>query len=199
MVKVTPYVSPCRKDETPVNKKLHLRVNNPHTDTAEEVAHVLSHSTTLTPADISGVLSALRSYIIDALAQGRNIQLEKIGRISLIPEFTRPVYEGDKFRNEDISTKTVQFLPDREFIKAVRFFTKYQATALHESGHVTPDEVKAFCNEWFASHEVLITTDLMRGMNLRRGKARELLLVLVEQGELARSKYGNVVQFRPAK
>ena len=199
MVKVTPFISPCRKEEKPSSKKLHLRISNPHTDTAKDVAEALSHSTTLTPSDISGVLSALQDYIVNALAQGRNIHLDKLGRISLIPEFTRPVYEGDKFRNEDISTKTVQFLPDREFIKAVRFNTKYQATALHQSGHVTPEEAKAFCDEWFTQHDLLITTDLMNGLNLKRGKARLLLLALVERNVLARRKYGSIVQYIPAK
>ena len=197
MVEVTPYVSPCRKQEKSSEKKLHLRISKPRTDTAQNVAEALSHCSTVSTPDIVGVLTGLREYIIMALAQGRSIHLDGLGRIRLIPQFTKPVYEGDKFRNEDISTKTVQFLPDRDFIKAVRFKTHYHAGDLHQVRDVTVGDVKKFCEEWFAEHDVLITTELMHGLQLKRGRARLLLNALVEQKVLSKKRYGSILQFSP--
>ena len=199
MVKVTPYVSPCRKEEEPSTKKLHLRITKPATDTMDDVAEAISHSTTVTKTDIAAVLSGLREHIVSALSEGRSIHLENLGRISLIPYFTRPVHENEKFRNKDISTKGVQFLPDREFIKEVRHKTQYQAEALYKPKDITLEEVMAFCSEWFAEHEVMLCSDLMHGLSLKRGKADRLLTALVEKSELVRQKYGNIVQYKLSK
>ena len=199
MVEVTPYVSPCNKEEEGKVKKLHLRISKPHTVSTEEVAEELSHSTTLTPTEVAGVLTALHGYIIHALGEGRSVNLAGLGRISLIPHFKKPVYEGDKFRNEDVGTKGVQFLPDRKFIDKVRYNTLYRAGKLHKAKDVTLEEARAFCEEWFEEHEVLITADLMRGLEVKRGKARSLLNALVAEGMMEKKRYGSIMQFRAAE
>ena len=196
MVKVTPYVSPCRKQEDPSYKKLHLRISRPRTETTETVAEKLEHGTGLTKTDIVSVLTGLRDHIIAALSEGCSVQLDGLGRISLIPHFTKPVYEGDKISNRDIGTKGVQFLPDREMIKKVRFITRYEAEGLHRPKDVTPEEALAFCEEWFAGHEVLLTTDMMAALEINRPKAQRLLKAFVEQGVLTVRRFGTFMQYR---
>ncbi len=199
MVEVTPYVSPCNKEEEGKVKKLHLRISKPHTISTEEMAHELSHSSTLTPTEVAGVLTALHDYVIHALGEGRSVHLAGLGRIGLIPHFKRPVYEGEKFRNEDIGTKGVQFLPDKKFIDKVRYNTLYHAGKLNKAKNVTVAEARAFCEGWFEEHEVLITADLMQGLEVKRGKARSLLNALVEEGMMEKKRYGSILQFRWAE
>lgn len=196
MVKVTPYVSPCNKEEKGKVKKLHLRISRPRTETTETVAKKLEHSTGLTQTDIVSVLNGLSSYIAQALSEGCSIQLDGLGRISLIPHFTRPVYEGEKIRNRDIGTKGVQFLPDCEMIRKVRFITRYEAEGLHRPKEVTPEEALAFCEEWFAGHEVLLTTDMMAALEINRPKAQRLLKSFVAEGVLTVRRFGTFMQYR---
>ena len=196
MIEVTPYISPCRKGEDPTSKKLHLRVSKPSTDTPEDVVKGLEHSTTATAADIRAVLSGLRDYIINALSQGRSVQLEGLGRISAIPHFTKAVLPNEKFRNADIETKAVQFLPEREFLKAVRHQTRYHAGPMHMAKDATVDDALLFCKEWLAGHDVLIAADLMRELQIGRSRASRLLRELVRCNELVGKKYGAVVQYK---
>lgn len=198
MIEVTPYISPCTKQEDPSTKKLHLRITKPVTYTTHDVAQSLSHSSTYTPADVHGLVSALRDYIIDALSQGHSVQLDGLGRFSAIPHFTKDVLPNEKFRNADIETKAVQFKPERDFLMTVRHLSKYHAGELHQTKNISLAEVMLFCQEWFTTHEVLITTDLMRELQLKRSRAGRMLRELVRRNKLTASKYGTVVQYRMA-
>ena len=196
MVKVTPYISPCRKGEDPSTKKLHLRVSKPATDTTAVLAEKITHDTALTKTEIVSVLVTLRHYIVEALGEGRSIHLDELGRFSLIPHFTKDVRAGDKFRNEDISTKGIQFLPDADLLKEVRFKTHYQADPMHQAKETTLDEAMLFCESWLAEHEVIIARDLERGMMINKTKAHRLLAELAKQGRLVVQKYGVIKQYR---
>lgn len=196
MVKVTPYISPCRKGEDPSTKKLHLRVSKPSTDTTEDLAEKITHDTALTKTEIVGVLVSLRRYIVEALGEGRSIHLDDLGRLSLIPHFTKDVRMGDKFRNEDISTKGIQFLPDADLLKEVRFKTHYQAGPMHQAKETTLDEAMRFCEEWLAEHEVITARDMANGMKINISKAHRLLAELVREEKLVAEKYGVIKQYR---
>lgn len=195
MVEVTPYFSPCGKQEDPKKKKLHLRINKPATYTTKEMANDLAHSTTLTEAEIAGALTAMRHYILKAFTEGRSVRLDGIGRFSAIPYFIKPVYGNEKFRNKDIGTKGVQFLVDSDFMKEIRHETHYHAGSLHRVKSVGLDEAIAFCEKWFEEHDVLITTDMMHVMQINRTKAQRLLIALVDSNLLSMKKYGQVKQY----
>jgi predicted histone-like DNA-binding protein len=89
----------------------------------EEVCEIISGKSSLTAADVQGVLVALGAEIERAVQEGKAIKLDFIGTFSLGIK-SEGDSDPDKIRPGHIKSATIKFLPDlriKRRLKKIRF------------------------------------------------------------------------------
>ncbi|MCR5078111.1 MAG: HU family DNA-binding protein [Prevotella sp.] len=146
----------------------------------------IGQSTTLTPADITAAITALKTEIADELKMGNKVHLPGIGFFSLGVKgelYEDPQSHNHRLRNARV--RTVRFNPDTEFRLALAD-TKFtnRTDVLGKSSVPTADEVKLTLDSLFAKSPVITVNDLCRQMPLSRSYAYKLVKQLEENGKL---------------
>lgn len=107
------------------DKHLYVALDLQPALTTKQLEERIEQATTLTQADIRGVLSELRYIIEQSLIAGRRFHLDGIGYLSLSAGMSLPVGDG-KITGKNIYLRGINFLPERELLTAVRSNVKFR-------------------------------------------------------------------------
>lgn len=82
--------------------------------TTEELCEDIAAGTTMTPADVTGVVRALSDAMVKYLIDGRPVKLDRIGTFRLTASASgNGVEREEDCSASQFSTVTVRFLPDK--------------------------------------------------------------------------------------
>ena len=152
----------------------------------KRISRHIQQATSLTPADIIGALTALKTEIAEELKMGNNVHLPGIGYFSLAIRgdlYEDPRYHRYRLRNAEV--RKVKFRPDTEFLEALRGIEFENATYTHGTPTVPTDEaLDAALNHLFTTLPVITVADLRHHLNLSRSHAYRLVARLEAEGKI---------------
>ena len=146
----------------------------------------IEQATTLTQADIRGVLSELRYIIEQSLIAGRRFHLDGIGYLSLSAGMSLPVGDG-KITGKNIYLRGINFLPERELLTAVRSNVKFRQSKTTSRSTIYEEEELWQKVEACLSTNRYVTVRIMREhFTLSRYVATKWLSTFVAEGRLVK-------------
>lgn len=180
-------------------RSIHPRLVDSDTLTSSELMSHEQHASTLTEADLSAALIAIRHHILSQLGEGGRVHLDGIGSFSVVPHFVTPKHEGDKVTGKDVTFKRINFQPDPRLCAEIAANLSFQRrTALH-SADITLDEAKESLTAYFSDHDDISCRQFESLVHLCDKRARTLLGALLDEGFLSRRKVGNTYLYTKAE
>ena len=165
---------------------------NQRTLTTADMAKQITHSTTLTPADVKAVLASLSNEIGNALLNGQRVSLDGVGTLNISLSINRRTPSGrlkpqktvgDDLKGTEIVINKVLFTPSPELKERLKEAT-FVSSGLSSSTEVDYEEVDKWLGEWFATHFSLTRRQLEGHFSLSRRNAYNILSTLISKGKL---------------
>lgn len=163
------------------------------TVTTSEMANDITHATSLTQADVVGVLTALSNEIGNALLIGNRVSLSGIGTLNISLSINRKTASGrlkpqkqvgDDLKGSEIFINKVLFTPAPE-LKAKLEGAEFMSSGVSSSTQVDYDEVDEWMSQWFGSGRFSLTRRQLEGhFDVSRRSANNILSTLVNAGKL---------------
>ena len=176
------------------------------TVTTTQMAEDISHATSLTEADVVGVLTALGNEISKALLSGNRVSLVGVGTLNISLSIKRKTSSGqrkpqktvdDDLKAGEICIHKVLFTPAPELKTKLKGAT-FMSSGISSSTKVDYDEVDEWLGQWFASHFSLTRKQLEGHFAVSRRNAGNILSTLVEKGKLVRRGSQSTCFYTPA-
>ncbi len=154
--------------------------------TRKQIEERIEQSTTLTRADIRGVLSELRYIIERSLMEGRRFHLDGIGYLSLSAGMSIPE-DNKKITGKNIYLRGINFLPERELLMAVRSNVRFHRSKMSSRSTIYKEEELWQKVETYLSANRYITVRIMHEhFGLTRYAASKWLSAFVAEGRLVK-------------
>lgn len=156
--------------------------------TVEEIENRIEQSTTLTRADVRGVLAELRRVIVDSLCGGRRFHLQGIGYLSLSAGLALPEERKEAtVTGKDIYLRGINFLPEEKLLNTIKKQVSFhKSDCLSKSITYTAEELWPKVESYLSSHQYLTTRIMREEFVLGKNKALEWLTKWVEDGHLTK-------------
>lgn len=157
--------------------------------TENQLCDRISERCTFNPADVKGVLRALRDVISEELTEGRRFALPDIGYLSLQVGVDLP--EGkpmEEVRGNHISVRSVKFRPASKLLREVQrgcHFERSDGTSC--STRYTEAELEAKIRAYLADNDCITSRTLDKEFHIRRSAALKWLARFVETGLLRKA------------
>jgi len=152
----------------------------------KRISRHIQQATSLTPADVVGALTALKTEIAEELKMGNGVHLPGIGYFSLAVR--GDLYEdprSHRYRLRNASVRKVKFRPDTEFLEALYGIEFDNATYTRGTPTVpTGEALDKALNDLLASQPVFTVADFRRRLNLSQSHAYRLLARLEGEGKI---------------
>lgn len=187
-IKIEAYKSPASRLNNNEPKSMHPRIISPHTVRSNDIAMQIQNACTLTQVDIQAVLSALAESIASNLTAGHSIQLDGIGTLSIVPAFSKPIYEGDRYTGADVEVKQINFTPDHQLLKTVRFESRFEKGHTTHSPQISLGDAFLLISKYLQEHESVDSETAMKLLSTKRDKTYRLLRELVNRNKLVLNK-----------
>lgn len=170
-----------------------IRLHQGAAMTTEELTSVIAESSTLTPADVKGVMSELCHYAKQELISGNRFYLPEIGYLSLSVGNTPPenLPQG-KITGNDIYVRNVDFKPEAKFLNEVKAKVRFEkAHYVTKSVEYTEEDLWQKV-EAYLSENLYITRPIMGSkFGLSKYKAAQWLSKFTENGLLRKDGSGH--------
>lgn len=171
--------------------KLHAKVVTKDVVTTREIREAIRRKCTVSPADVSAVITALNDELYENLSNGYAVHLEGIGYFSLSLKCA-PDINPKYIKDDDVQVRSIKFTPDKDLID--RFQSVYlerKVDEAHHSSKLDEEEVKQKLAEYFKTHSFLQRRDFERLTGFNSSKSTRVIRELVKDGMLknAGTKY----------
>jgi predicted histone-like DNA-binding protein len=146
----------------------------------------ISHSCTLTAADIRGVLAALSHVMTTELAAGHRVHLPGIGYFALKVSLNMPE-DKKKVKANHLYASNIRFRPETSVMTDVRqrvSFKRMEGTT--RSHRYNTDEMAVKVKTYLERHRFINRKIMEEEFGLRKSAALRWLKQLTEQGTLVR-------------
>lgn len=162
------------------------------TVTTEELAASIQQASSLTEADVAGVLTALGHEVATALLSGNRVTLDGLGTFSISLSIDREAFagrvkpqklEGDDLKANEIRINKVLFTPDGRLKERLRG-AKFVSSGVHSSGDLNPKLVEGFLRRSFSDKGYICRRDLESTFDISTRRANQLLRELVDDGRV---------------
>lgn len=154
---------------------------------AEQVEQEIESATTLTAADVRGVLTVLRGMIVRDLSQGRRVHLDGIGYLSLSAGLALSGDDDKKITGKDVYLRGVNFRPEDRLVNAIRGKVSFRrGKRVSKSAAYTFDELCAKVEAYLSTHRFITVNAMREQFALSRRKASEGLAAMVASGRLVK-------------
>lgn len=177
--------------------RLHARVVSRGTISTKELAKDIHAGTTMSEADVKGVLTALCHAMAHRMRYGYKVRLDGLGCFELTLACP-PVRYPNEIRAESIRFKSVVFRPDRELKDEFRSITVERAKEKRHSKNRTPEEVDQLLGEYFATHPTITRERFQSLCGFIRCTACRRLQRLVKEGKLEKKGPRHAPYYQPA-
>ncbi len=189
------YPNPLPDDDG--KHKLHARVVPSGTLRTDAIAEMIHGASTLSTADVKGVLTALTCLMADQLSDGYRIHLEGLGYFQLTLSCP-PVYSPKEIRAESIQVKSVVFKPEAGMKKKFKALRCVRAKEKRHSHPFSMIEIEEILFKYFINHEYITCREFQRICGLTASTAYLRLKKLISDGKLKQSGLHNSL-YMPVK
>jgi predicted histone-like DNA-binding protein len=166
----------------------------------KRISKHIQRATSLTPADVIGVLTALKEEVAEELKMGNHVHLPGIGYFSLAIQ--GELYEDPRshhYRLRDANVRKVKFRPDMEFLEALRDIEFENITYTHGTSLVpTGDALDEAIEQLLSRAPFFTVANLQEHLHLSQSHAYRLVARLEADGKIRnmgtsrRKLYGKV-------
>lgn len=177
--------------------RLHARVVSKKTVSTKELASEIQDCTTMSEADVIGVLTALNKALVRHLHNGDKVHIEGLGYLELTLSCPSVRYPN-QIRAESVKLKSVAFRPDQELKYNLRALTLVRVKQKQHSRNLTPEQIDQRLTRYFATHESLTRETFQRICGLMRSTACRRLKELHQQGKLKKEGPYRYPSYKPA-
>ncbi len=177
--------------------RLHARVVSKGTVSTKQLAKYIQDCTTMSEADVQGVLTALTNALVHSLRAGEKVHLEGLGYFELSLDCP-PVRYANEIRAESVHFKSVVFRPEKELKDEFKDLRLMRVKDKQHSGNLTLDEIDQKLGKYFATHETINREGFQRLCGLIRSTACRRLQLLVKEGKLRKEGPLRYPHYRPA-
>lgn len=177
--------------------RLHARVVSKKTVTTKEMASEIQDGTTMSEADVIGVITALNKTLLHHLRNGEKVHIEGLGYLELTLSCP-PVRYPNQIRAESIKLKSIAFRPDRELKDNLRTLTFVRAKDKRHSRTLTPEEIDQRLTRYFATRESITREGFEKLCGLIRSTAWRRIRDLVKEGKLKKEGPNRYPSYKPA-
>lgn len=147
----------------------------------------IESATTLTAADVRGVLAVLHDMIVRDLSQGRRVHLDGIGYLSLSAGLALAADDGKKVTGKDVYLRGVNFRPEDRLVNAIRGNVTFRrGKRVSKSAAYTADELWGKVRAYLSTHRFITVNVMREQFALSRRKASEGLATMVATGRLVK-------------
>jgi predicted histone-like DNA-binding protein len=164
-------------------KRFHVRVVTKGTATTDMLAADIQQSSSLTEADVKGVLTALVHAVKDRLGHSSRVHVEGLGYFQLTLACP-PVDSPGGIRAESIRVKSITFRPESSFRNNFRTVRFMRAPVKQHSKSYSEQEMDSLLNAYFKDNSYLTARQFMQLSGFTRTTAARRLRQLVEAGKL---------------
>lgn len=181
-VKFDLYNNP--EKEGVISPKLHAKVITGGVVDTRNLGESINKKCSLTPSDVWGVLTALRTEFYEAFSQGYSVHLEGIGHFSLSLK-CEPDVDPKYVSSKDIKVKGIRFVPEKELLemlKAVQF--EHDTDDSRHSSDMDHPEMMIKIDRYFSENQFLRRVDFEKMTGFNKSKALRTLKELVKNGVL---------------
>lgn len=176
--------------------RLHARVVSKKTASTKELAKEIQDCTTMSEADVNGVLTALRQAITRHLRNGEKVHIDGLGYFELTLTCP-PVRRPNEIRAESVRLKSVAFRPDREFKDDLRGLTLVRVKQKRHSRKLTAEEIDKRLSRYFTTYESITREGFERLCGMIRSTACRWLKTLIENGKLKKEAPYRYPSYKP--
>jgi predicted histone-like DNA-binding protein len=164
-------------------KRLHARVVTKGTVTTDMLAADIQGSSSLTEADVKGVLTALVQTMRDRLEQSNRVHVEGLGYFRLTLDCP-PVGSPGEIRAESIRVKSIAFRPESDFKNSFRSVRFVRTPVKQHSKAYSEQEMDSLLKACFNDSPYLTAKQFRQLSGLTHATAARRLKQLVEAGKL---------------
>lgn len=155
---------------------------------AEQMEREIESATTLTAADVRGVLAVLHDMIVRDLSQGRRVHLDGIGYLSLSAGLALAADDGHKVTGKDVYLRGVNFRPEDRLVDAIRGNVSFRrGKRASKSAAYTADELWEKVKAYISIHRFITVNAMREQFALSRRKASDGLAAMVADGRLVKA------------
>lgn len=176
-IKYDIYENPGRNNG---QKRYHVRAAKPNLTTYKEIQENLSHASSITPSDISGVTEGISDLMANKLSNGNRIHIKGLGYFSVT--ITSPTFDNPKEINATkVQIRTIEFQPDAELMdKIKKNLTFERAQANEHSRLLLESEIKNLLKDYFKKHDDISLREFRMLTHLTRATAYRRLKELCD-------------------
>ena len=174
---------PSDRQDEPVTLYPRVRMNG--TTTTAQLQRQIEEACSLTEGDVAAVLSALSHYVGKALAEGRQVQLDGIGRLSPVLGCTEPVTPETRQKSSKVRLKSIRFTPDKK-LRGSMGALRVEPLNLSQPTRVrlTDEQIEQRIRTYLQEHDFLTRATLQSLCHLSRTTAVRHLNRLCASGFL---------------
>ena len=163
---------------------------DPTVVTSEQLFADISHATTLTPADVTACLTALRDTMIHYLAQGKRVDLQGIGTFAPTLKSDIPIHSSDdKQVARHLSVGGIIYRPKKAFMNEFSYI-KFHRPRKHTSqtGKLTDEQILHCLHRYLSitNNKLLTTSTISTATGYSYSRTYRELPGLVERGLLTK-------------
>lgn len=165
-----------------------IRLHQGAAMTTEQLSAKIAESSTLTPADIKGVMSELCHYAKQELISGNRFYLPEIGYLSLSVGNTPPKHlPHGKITGKDIYVRNVDFKPEVKFLREIQEKVRFEKSSYTTMSVDYNEEDLRQKLETYISENRYITRRIMSNQfRISKYKAAQWLARFTEKGWLVK-------------
>ena len=172
---------PSQKD--PKKKSLHPRIVSFNTTTPEELATLVQDRCSATTADVSLVLDALRSVLIQQIKMGNRVHLEGLGYF-MMTLTAEPIESDKEIRSESVHFKSISFRPEVKLKNAFKSIRLERAPKKAHSATLTEEAIIEKLKTHFTLYQTISRREFQALCSLQQTTAATRLKTLVVKGIL---------------
>lgn len=170
---------------------LHARPVIQGTLKTDDLIDVINANSTVTGADVVGVLESLSEHLADGLGNSYNVYLEGIGTFSVTLK-SRPVKDKKEIRAASVEVKNIEFRPDPDLKRKVQAAGVVRVEKSKKRKKIDEEERKQRILVYINMRDSINVTYAMALNYCSHAKTKKDLLSLVESGQIKELHYGNV-------
>lgn len=179
-------------------QRLHARVVTSGTITTNELAKEIQSRSTMSSADVKGVLSALGDVIVRHFRDGERVHIEGLGYFQITLSCP-PVRTAHEIRAESIHFKSVVFRPEKELLNRLKTTSFERISEKRHSKNHPEEVITERLTRYFAVYPYITREDFQRQCGMIKSTANRRLSQLVKEGKLKKAGLHRFPVYEPTE
>lgn len=179
-------------------QRLHARAVNIGTIDTDKLTKLIESRSTMSSADVKGVLTAIKDVIVMEFRHGFRVHIEGLGYFQVTVSSPSVKYTNE-IRAESIRFRSVAFRPEKALLKELKSMRFERIPHKSHSKKRSPEELDTRLAAYFAKHSTISREDYQSLMHLTRSTACRHLKKLVTEKKLRKTGLHRFPMYELAK